>query len=97
MIKIDTSLVRMSASQIDTYNSECDRKLRELCNSVNRLGNSWNSSAAEKSRYAFRKIESTCYEGENEVRDIVRYLHNVVGVSYETVEASISTAAEEFR
>ncbi len=97
MIKIDTALVRMSASQIDAYNNECSKKLRELCNSVNRLGNSWNSAAAEKSRYAFNKIEAACYEGENEVRDIVRYLHNVVGVSYETVEASVSAAAEEFR
>ena len=97
MIKIDTTLVRMSASQIDAYNSECDRKFRELCNSVNRLGNSWNSSAAEKSRYAFKKIESACYEGEDEIKDISRYLHNVVGVSYETVESSISAAAEEFR
>lgn len=97
MIKIDTTLVRISASQIDAYNSDCDRKFRELCNSVSRLGNSWNSSAAEKSRYAFNRIETACHEGEDEIRDIIRYLNNVVGVSYEAVENSISAAAEEFR
>lgn len=97
MIKIDTSLVRMSASQIDAYNNQCEKKFRDLCNSVNKLSNSWNSSAADKSRCAFNKIETACYESESEIRDIVRYLHNVVGVSYETVEASVSAAAEEFR
>lgn len=97
MIKVNTEAVRIAAMQIDSYNSSNRKNFDAVQRAVNTLSHSWQSHAATRSQYAFDSMKRGCENGYNEINDLTRYLRDVVGISYEQTEASISAAAEEFR
>lgn len=97
-IKIDTSRVRSTASQISTMNKKIKNDFSSVESAINSLNNNWDGSASDAAVRKFQNIKNNYYNNRfNVVNDMVNFMLNQVGEGYEKTETTISSAASAFK
>lgn len=97
-IKVDTSAVATTAQDIYNKNKTIREDFVCVDAAIQRLGESWDGTASDRAMEAFRHIKNSyCDNRYNVVDNLVNYMKNQVGDSYEKTEASISSAAQAFK
>lgn len=97
-IKIDTSRVRSTASQISTMNKKIKNDFSSVESAINSLNNNWDGSASDAAVRKFQNIRNNHYNNRfNVINDMVNFMLNQVGEGYEKTETTISSAASAFK
>lgn len=95
-MKIDTQVIRSTASNISTQNQKLLETLNASKSTVNSLSGVWTGTAAEATIGAYNAFASKYFESYHEMLDAyVKFLNGVAGEGYEDVEQKVSRKADE--
>lgn len=97
-IKINTAIVRSTASQISSVNNKINNDFSAVDSAINALNRNWDGSASDIALRKFQSIKNNFYNNRfNVVNDMVNFMLKQVGEGYESTETTVSSAASAFK
>lgn len=97
-IKINTAIVRSTASQISSVNNKMNNDFSAVDSAINALNRNWDGSASDIALRKFQSIKNNFYNNRfNVVNDMVNFMLKQVGEGYESTETTVSSAASAFK
>ena len=97
-IKINTAIVRSTASQISSVNDKIKSDFSAVDSAINTLNRNWDGSASDIAMRKFQSIKNDfCGNRFDVVNDMVRFMQKQVGEGYESTETAVSSAASAFK
>ena len=97
-IKIDTEIVRSTASKISFENKKINYDFSAAESAVKTLGRYWEGNAYDVAATKFRSIKNDFSSNRfNVVNDMVNFMLKQVAEEYENTETAISSAASAFK
>ena len=97
-IQIDTNKVKTVATQIATTNQKISSDFSAVESAISNLNRNWDGTASNVASKKFNNIKNMYYDNRfNVVNDMVNFMKNQVGESYEKLESAIVSAASAFK
>lgn len=97
-LEVNTQIVRDVAQEISKENTGIDQDFDTVKKAMEKLDNTWDGNAAEKSYDAFNNIVNVFVENRyNAIDNMVSFLTTSVGETYENLEGELNTAASYFK
>lgn len=97
-IKVNTAIVRSTASQISSINNKIKNDFSTIDTAINNLNANWDGSASDAAIRKFQNIKNNYYNNRyNVVNDMVNFMLKQVGEGYESTETVVSSAASAFK
>lgn len=95
-MKIDTQLIRSTASTISAQNQKLFEVLNQSNSTVNSLSGVWTGQAADATISAYNSFAQKYFESYRDMLDqYVKFLNGVAGEGYENVESKVQRKADE--
>lgn len=95
---VDTGKVESTAQQIAKINRNISDDFLVLEEAINKLNHNWEGSASDYGINAYRNIKKNFYDSRHGVvNNLVSLMNNQVGVGYNEMEKSISSATSAFK
>ena len=97
-MRINTAAVSSSASQIDAINKEIRSDMSNVDTAIKNLQKNWEGSGSSACNTRYKSIKSTFKEARfSVINNLVSFLKEHVGVTYEDTEQKVSNAASKFK
>lgn len=97
-VKVETSLVRMTAMTLQKYNNQINSDFFAVEKAIQLLNDVWDGNASDKALNVFFQIKKTYYEPRYMVmQSYTKFLLDQVSENYERVENDLVSIASAFK
>ncbi len=97
-MSINTSLISLTASQLESYNTQLLCAVSDVSSACSALRSSWSGQAGEKAAELFNEIKNGCIDAQNKaVADYAAFLRERASEGYAQVEKGNTDLAAQFK